>query len=183
MKLVRQYKYLSSNVINYINEIVHDLTDFDENRFFKWLVDKNIAYKTNPSNYVKACFQAELENGTFSKVDIEFIPAIQPMLNFMRDKGIKINIDDTAFISVVNEYMLNEAQMTQVEVATLNRQIIDWILTRENPSSSDYVRGIKKANALKDKNMNWELIDSKAQFLIDEKDRLLKELAADDDYD
>ena len=185
MKLEKSYPYISENVIAHINDLIKDLTDFDEERFNFWLEEKKISSKNNPSAYVKSCFKKELELGTFTKPEapeIEYVPATQTFINSLREKGIKIIPEDTMQIDVTFSYLLNNLILTPDELRQLNQNIVDYMVSLNKPqTTSDFLELMRKSKTLKGRFIDWVAIGKKAQELNEEWDRLLAELKADED--
>ena len=185
MKLTKEYSYLNDIVLTHINDLIKDLTDFDEERFNFWLEEKKISSKNNPSAYVKSCFKKELELGTFTKPEapeIEYVPATQTFINSLREKGIKIIPEDTMQIDVTFSYLLNNLILTPDELRQLNQNIVDYMVSLNKPqTTSDFLELMRKSKTLKGRFIDWVAIGKKAQELNEEWDRLLAELKADED--
>lgn len=185
MKLTKEYSYLNDIVLTHINDLIKDLTDFDEERFNFWLEEKKISSKNNPSAYVKSCFKKELELGTFTKPEapeIEYVPATQTFINSLREKGIKIIPEDTMQIDVTFSYLLNNLILTPDELRQLNQNIVDYMVSLNKPqTTSDFLELMRKSKTLKGRFIDWVAIGKEAQKLNEEWDRLLAELKADED--
>ena len=185
MKLTQEYSYLNDIVLTHINDLIKDLTDFDEERFNFWLEEKKISSKNNPSAYVKSCFKKELELGTFTKPEapeIEYVPATQTFINSLREKGIKIIPEDTMQIDVTFSYLLNNLILTPDELRQLNQNIVDYMVSLNKPqTTSDFLELMRKSKTLKGRFIDWVAIGKEAQKLNEEWDRLLAELKADED--
>ena len=185
MKLTKEYSYLNDIVLTHINDLIKDLTDFDEERFNFWLEEKKISSKNNPSAYVKSCFKKELELGTFTKPEapeIEYVPATQTFINSLREKGIKIIPEDTMQIDVTFSYLLNNLILTPDELRQLNQNIVDYMVSLNKPqTTSDFLELMRKSKTLKGRFIDWVAIGKEAQELNEEWDRLLAELKADED--
>ena len=180
MKLTKEYSYLNDIVLTHINDLIKDLTDFDEERFNFWLEEKKISSKNNPSAYVKSCFKKELELGTFTKPEapeIEYVPATQTFINSLREKGIKIIPEDTMHIDVAFSYLLNNGILTPDELRALNQSIVDYMVGLNKPqTTSDFLELMRKSKTLKGRFVDWVAIGKEAADLNAEWDRLLKEL-------
>ena len=164
MELKQEYTYLSNTVIDIINELIKDLTDFDEDKFLNWLIEKKIETKTNPSAYVRSCFKKELESGRF-KSDVKkendtetLCLAMQPFYNALHEIGIKELGDSTFFAEEANLNVLKHNILTIDELRNLNQKILQYMKKMENPKAEDYCICLRKSNALKDK-VDWEEVD------------------------
>ena len=118
MELKQEYTYLSDTVIEIINGLIKDLTDFDEDKFLNWLIEKKIETKNNPSAYVRSCFKKELESGRFNSdvnemSDTETINiAMHPFCNALREMGIEELGDSTFFAEESCLYILKHKVLT-----------------------------------------------------------------------
>ena len=185
MKLTKEYSYLNNIVLTHINDLIKDLTDFDEERFNFWLEEKKIATKQNPSAYVKSCFKKELDLGTFTKPEepeIEYVPATQSFFNDLRSVGIKVIPEDTMQIDVTFSYLLNNKILTPNELISLNRNIVDYMVSLNKPqTTSDFLDLMRKSKTLKGRFIDWVAIGKEAQRLNKEWERLLAEIKGDED--
>lgn len=178
MKLTKEYSYLNNIVLTHINDLIKDLTDFDEERFNFWLEEKKIATKQNPSAYVKSCFKKELELGTFTKPEapeIEYVPATQTFFNDLRSAGIKVIPEDTMQIDVTFSYLLNNKILTPNELISLNRSIVDYMVSLNKPqTTSDFLDLMRKSKTLKGRFIDWVAIGKEAQRLNKEWEELME---------
>lgn len=185
MKLTKEYSYLNNIVLTHINDLIKDLTDFDEERFNFWLEEKKIATKQNPSAYVKSCFKKELDLGTFTKPEepeIEYVPATQSFFNDLRSVGIKVIPEDIMQIDVTFSYLLNNKILTPNELISLNRNIVDYMVSLNKPqTTSDFLDLMRKSKTLKGRFIDWVAIGKEAQRLNKEWERLLAEIKGDED--
>lgn len=183
MKLINYPKYIDENVINHINSIINNDTtnddDFDENVFNQWLIEKNVESKKNPSAYIRSCFKAELEKGTFHRVEIKvnYVPNIQPLINDMREKGICVMANDSAYLSVVWEYIINVVGVEIDKCVELNRKIYQYM--KPTHTFEDYKIFLKNSKTLKPYNIDWDYVDKKAQELIDDWDAMLERMTSE----
>ena len=178
MKLTKEYSYLNNIVLTHINDLIKDLTDFDEERFNFWLEEKKIATKQNPSAYVKSCFKKELDLGTFTKPEepeIEYVPATQSFFNDLRSVGIKVIPEDTMQIDVTFSYLLNNKILTPNELISLNRNIVDYMVGLNKPqTTSDFLDLMRKSKTLKGRFIDWVAIGKEAQRLNKEWEELME---------
>ena len=178
MKLTKEYSYLNNIVLTHINDLIKDLTDFDEERFNFWLEEKKIATKQNPSAYVKSCFKKELDLGTFTKPEepeIEYVPATQSFFNDLRSVGIKVIPEDTMQIDVTFSYLLNNKILTPNELISLNRNIVDYMVSLNKPqTTSDFLDLMRKSKTLKGRFIDWVAIGKEAQRLNKEWEELME---------
>ena len=179
MELKQEYTYLSDIVIGIINGLIKDLTDFDEDKFFNWLIEKKIETKTNPSAYVRSCFKKELESGRF-KVDEKELSdteniclSMQPFYNTMHDIGIKELGDSTFFAEEANLYILKHKILSIDELRELNHKIVLYMKEMKNPQAEDYGKCLRKSKALKGK-VDWEEVDRLADKSKKEWEELMK---------
>ena len=183
MKLEKSYPYISENVIAHINDLIKDLTDFDENRFGFWLEDKKISSKNNPSSYVMSCFKKELDNGKFTKPEapkIEYVPATTLFFNHLREVGIKVRGEDQFLIDCSFIYLLNNRIISPEELTKLNTQIIDYLLTlpEEKKNSGEYMNLLMKSKTLSGRFIDWNAIGNEAKKLEKEWDDMMSELTS-----
>lgn len=183
MKLEKSYPYISENVIAHVNDLIKDLTDFDENRFGFWLEDKKISSKNNPSSYVMSCFKKELDNGKFTKPEapkIEYVPATTLFFNHLREVGIKVRGEDQFLIDCSFIYLLNNGIISPEELTKLNTQIIDYLLTlpEEKKNSGEYMNLLMKSKTLSGRFIDWNAIGNEAKKLEKEWDDMMSELTS-----
>ena len=179
MELKQEYTYLSDIVIGIINGMIKDLTDFDEDKFLNWLIEKKIETKTNPSAYVRSCFKKELESGRF-KVDKKELSdteniclSMQPFYSAMHDIGIKELGDSTFFAEEANLYILKHKILPIDELRELNHKIVQYMKEMDNPQAEDYCKLFRKSKALRDK-VDWEEVDRLADKSKKEWEELMK---------
>ena len=179
MKLEKSYPYISENVIAHINDLIKDLTDFDENRFGFWLEDKKISSKNNPSSYVLACFKKELDNGKFTKPEapeIEYVPPMVPFYNHLREVGIKVRGEDQFLLEESFTYLVGNNIITHEELATLNSQIIEYLLTlpKEKRNTDEFIKLLMKSKTLSGRFIDWNEIGNRAKKDEEEWEKLMK---------
>lgn len=179
MKLEKQYPFLNETVIALINDLTKDLTDFDEERFDFWLKDKKISTKQNPSVYVKSCFKKELDLGTFTKPEspeIEYVPPTVPFYNHLREAGIKVRGEDQFLLEESFTYLVGNNIITYEELATLNSQIIEYLLTlpEEKRNTDEFIKLLMKSKTLSGRFIDWNEIGNRAKKDEEEWEKLMK---------
>lgn len=133
---MREYKYLETRVITYINSLINE-ENFSEEVFHKWLLENNVEFKSNPNTYVMSCFKKELEDGKF-RPRVPVISVI-PLFNDMRSKKIKVHNDDTQYISLMEQHLLVTHQVELDELKELNKKAIEYIAKKDKPSTKDFI--------------------------------------------
>ena len=178
MKLKEQYPFLNEQTIDFINDLIKDMTDFDENKFNKWLILKDIEHKNNPSNYLRKAFQEHLNKGTFTKDEEQEIHvAITPLCNELKSLGVRVPPESTMGMSVAMEYLLNNKILTIEELRTLNRGIISYLVDhKDTMDTNNYLELMRKSNMLKGRMVDWVAIGKEITKANEEWDRLMKEL-------
>ena len=178
MKLVNIPSYISIEVVNYINEQLTNEEDFDSEVFNSWLVSKDIEHKNNPNAYIRSCFVKELQKGTFKpQPKVEYLPNTQVLINDLREKGVCVLADDTAYISVLWNYILSETSLGIDECRQLNRKLVAYL--KQGSSFNEYKTLLKKSNTLKKFNIDWKLIDKKTEDYIGKWNKLLDSLESE----
>ena len=181
MKLVNIPTYISVDVINYINGTLKTTNedDFEEETFNEWLIIKDIEHKNNPSAYLRSCFKKELEKGTFKpKAKVDYIPNTQVLINAMRDKGICVMSNDSVWLAVVWEYLINFKEIDFKECQELNHKILAYM--NENKSFEEYKKLLMNSNSLKKYDINWALLEEKAKQEILGWDKYLESLESEE---
>ena len=173
-------RYLSPVVIDYIIETLDktDGLDFDIDSFNEWLIEKDIANKINPSAYVKSCFAKELEHGTYkARTEIKYIPAYQPLINAMREKGICVLNDDCVYLGCLWDYLLEDKKLGIDTCKKLNHQVVDYM--EKGQSFIDYVNLLKNSNTLKKYEIDWLVVDERAKKELHERNELMKKFESE----
>ena len=148
---------LDSRVIEHILDSVENNTEFSEERFEKWLKEKNVAFKSNPSAYVYKYFDVLLEKGIFSR--IEYVPNTTSLFNGMREKGIKVIPNDTMYIDIFFNYLLNKGIVEEAELIELCDKAINYLkLHYPNPTTTQFIDIFKKSKKLSKKTIDYEAI-------------------------
>lgn len=150
---------------------VHEPIDTD--KFESWLSFnlETFKSKTNQSSYFKKSFVNELNKGTFTISKVEYIPNTQELINQMREK-IVLLADDTAYLTVLWDYMLNDKKIELSTCKKLNQQVIVYM----TGTFEDYKSLLKRSNTLKPYNVDWELIDKRTAEYINSWNQTLDEL-------
>lgn len=162
MALKNSYPFLNEQTIEFINDLTKDLTDFDEEKFKKWLILKDIEHKTNPSNYLRKAFQEHLDKGTFKKDE---------------DQEVHVAPESTMGMSVAMDYLLNNKILTIEELRTLNRGIISYLVDhKDTMDTNNYLELMRKSNMLKGRMVDWVAIGKEITKANEEWDQLIKEL-------
>ena len=166
--LSNKYTYLDERIIDYINYLTKDKSDFDETMFSEWLAKNDVENKNNPSGYIRSCFKKELENGTFKPKpqerldDFEILASVMPTLYKylpMFDIDVKQGFDDeTFFVENLQLYLIKNKILTIDELNILNSKVMSYIADFENPKLTDYRENIKKSQLLKGK-VDWNEVD------------------------
>ena len=166
---------LDDRVIDHIHELTANDQEFSDTRFEKWLKEKNVAFKSNPSAYVYKYFATLYQSGLFSRV--EYVPNIQTLFNNMRSKGILVKQDDCLYIDILFQYLVAGNFFEEAEIIELSNKAIDYLkLHYPYPTSTQYIDVFKKSRKLKSKNIDYELIEKKYQDENAKWDGILDEL-------
>ena len=133
--------------------------EIDPDKFSSWLSFNldNFKSKTNQASYFKKSFLNELDKGTFKLVKIHYLPNIQPLINEMRERNMMILAEDTAYLYVMFDYLLNAKKIDINIISLLNRKVLSYM--SDDQTFADYKKLLKSANTLKPYNIEWELID------------------------
>lgn len=172
---------LNETVIAWVNTLTKDNQDFDEGRFEEWLKEKNVAFKSNPSGWLKVVFPKELEKGTFNR--IVYIPATTPIFNAMRERNIIVKTTDTMYIDLMLQAICSKLgrtlnkEKTEEKISEWIKGSIDYILKKiEKPSTTEFIAVFKKSKSVQALNIDWEAIDKEAKELNAKWDSTMKEL-------
>lgn len=164
MKLVNIPKYLDENVVKYINSLIQTTSedDFSEDTFAEWLAKVDVENKNNPSGYLRSCFKKELDKGTFKpKAIVNYVPSVQPLINELRNKGIVVLADDTSWLKIVWEHIVNFKEINLNIVEPLNRKIVASVKT-----FAEYKEKLINAEELKPYDINWKLLEERVKIEI-----------------
>ena len=154
--------YLDEITNSFINSFIND-NNFDLEIFNKWVNDNYIKTKNNPNAYVRKIFQKELEKGTFmnNTPKIEYVPSCTLLFNAMREKGIKVIPNDTLYIQIFENYLLDKKILTPDELIENNHGGIKFLLDKiKEPTSTDFINAFKRSKMLKGKTIDYEWIAS-----------------------
>lgn len=172
---------LNDPTITWLQTLIKDNDDFDENRFEEWLKEKNVAFKSSPSAWLKTVFPKELERGTFNR--IVYVPATQIFFNAMREKGVLMKQDDCMYIDIMLTTVCKVLSRSKSEGQvqdTINKwcnDCIDYIVKKvSKPSSADFINVFKQARSIKALNLDWNKIDAESKEHNEHWDKLMKEI-------
>lgn len=149
--------------VNCDDILTHIHEEIDIDKFNTWLQFnlQTFQTKTNISSYFQKSFLNELKKGTFKVVKVNHLPNTQAFLNELRDIGISISADDSAYMWVLWEELLTKIPSDMA--SKLNHQIVSYMKTNE---FAEYKELIQKSNTLKPYKVNWELINRKTEDFI-----------------
>ena len=169
---------LNDTVIEWVQAQVKGNGDFDESKFEEWLKEKNVAFKSNPSAWLKTVFPKELEKGTFNRVT--YVPATVPLFNAMRDKGIIVKQTDCLYIDLlltkISKALGKSKSKEQVadKIGEWCKGSIEYITTKiEKPTSSDFINVFKKSKAVAQLKIDWVALQQEADKENKEWDELM----------
>lgn len=139
--------------------------EIDTDKFSSWLSFNldNFKSKTNQASYFKKSFLNELDKGTFKLVKIHYLPNTQPLINEMRERNMMILAEDSAYLYVMFDYLLNVKKIDINTISLLNRKVLSYM--SDDQTFADYKKLLKSANTLKPYNVEWELIDKQTTEL------------------
>ena len=180
-EILRRCIVSSSLNINCDEILTHIQEEIDTDKFDSWLQFnlETFKSKTNQTSYFKKSFLNELNKGTFKKEHLYFLPNTQPLINAMRDKNITILADETAYLYVMWDYLLNIKKIDEKTCVELNNKVITYM--HDGQTFSDYKKLLKNSKTLKEYGVDWELIDQKAQEYIGGWNNILNELESEYD--
>ena len=180
-EIVRKCIVSSSLNINCDEILTYIQEEIDTDKFDSWLQFnlETFKSKTNQASYFKKSFLNELSKGTFKKEHLYFLPNTQPLINAMRDKNITILADETAYLYVMWDYLLNIKKIDEKTCVELNNKVITYM--HDGQTFSDYKKLLKNSKTLKEYGVDWELIDQKAQEYIGGWNNILNELESEYD--
>ena len=162
--LVKNIIYSSLNIE--CDDIVMRIDEeLDISKLESWLgrITDTIKTKTNIKTYFRKAFTNELKAGTFKveheQVKVGYLPAVQPLLNAMRDKGYVLLADDTAYMTTMFEELLNTYEIPNKELVKLNNRLLD--------RCADYTEYVEQLKIeLTGYKINWAEIKHKAEVYI-----------------
>lgn len=168
---LKDYK-LNEMTIDWLNKFIKDNTNFDENKFEEWLKEKNVAFKSNPSAWLRKVFPQELERGAFEKRKVVVgYPVV--LVQVMREKGIHISSEEGTYITVIWQHYIDTG-FEPSAVAGLNHKIVDYM--QSGQGLQDYIALLKKSKTLAPYKINWEDVDKDYQKLMNDWDEVLSDL-------
>ena len=138
--------------------------EIDTEKFKTWLSANLTKFKSkdNPNTYFKKSFETEYNKGTFD-LSIQ-IPNTQVLINAIREKGIKMSNNDSAFLSVLYDYLLNNLKVDRQVLIDLNRHLIDYL--QEGQSFNQYKDYLKRSKTLRSYKIEWDYLEEKTKILI-----------------
>lgn len=163
----------SSLNINCDEILIHIHEPIDVDKFESWLnynLDK-FKSKTNQASYFKKAFTNELEKGTFKLIKLNYLPKTQVLINELRDKGVVILADDSAYISVLWAELLNTYKVPSELAIRINRQAVN-----QADNFNAYKTLVKSSAELVNYNVDWKEIDRKTLIYINGWNKTLDEL-------
>lgn len=163
---------LNDITIDWLNKFIKDNTNFDENKFEEWLKEKNVAFKSNPSAWLRKVFPQEVERGAFEKRKI-VVGYPVTLIQAMRGKGIIISNDEGTYISVVWQHYI-DAGFDPNAVAQLNHNIVDYM--KEGQRLQDYISLLKRSKTLAPYKIDWEDVENEYQKILSDWDKILTDL-------
>lgn len=173
--------YLDEITNSFINSIINE-SNFNLETFNKWVDDNYIKTKNNPNAYVRKIFQKELEKGTFTNNTpaIEYVPNCTLLFNAMRENGIKVIPNDTLYIHLLENYLLDKKILTPDELIENNHGGIKYLLDKiKEPTSTDFINAFKRSKMLKGKTIDYEWIARIYDKQLKEWENLLEEMEND----
>ena len=176
-KLVVRDIIIKSNLNVSCDEVltrIHE--EIDTDKFSSWLnynLDK-FKSKTNQASYFNKAFANELDRGTFTLVKLQYLPNTQPLINELRSKGIVLLADDTAYLYVMWDQLLNYTKIPFNVATEVNRQAIDSLGISDTFES--FKKSVKNSKLLKDYRIDWDNIELKTIVFISQWNKTLDEL-------
>lgn len=158
-------------------ELIHPLLvkprEISKAKVLAWLAEKNLAFKSNPVAFLKKAFVEELNKGTFDKGGQHcYLP---PLLNALEKHGIKVIKQDTEYMSIMFDYLINQEIMTNQELIEFNHKAIKY-LANKGMTTSEFITLWKKSKIGKERQINWVEIDHLAEQQQEKWVELIKEL-------
>ena len=181
-KLVVRDIIIKSNLNVSCDEVltrIHE--EIDTDKFSSWLnynLDK-FKSKTNQASYFNKAFANELERGTFTLIKLQHLPNTQPLINELRSKGIVLLADDTAYLYVMWDQLLNYTKIPFNVATEVNRQAINSLGISD--TFDTFKKLIKNSKLLKDYRIDWDNIELKTIVFISNWNKTLDALG--DSYD
>ena len=173
-ELLRE-RVASSNLNITADRVINACTnEIDINKFDLWFEDNKdkIANANNRQRYFDKAFLDQYNKGTFKLKEIAV--ETSQLVDAMRGKGIKVTSNDTAYIFLMWQEIARQG-MNEEEIIKLNHKIIDYMSKEQ--TFADYVSLVKRSNAIKAYDVDWEKIEKTYQEEIEWWDRALNELS------
>ena len=172
--------FLKVNVDEILECVCEEIDTDKFESWFKFNLQTFIS-KTNQTSYFKKALTNEIQKGSFKVNHIEYLPSIQPFINALKNKGIVVLADDSGYLSVVWEELLDKYKISVDVACKLNRQILDFM--KPGQAFADYKELLKKSNTLKPYGIVWEEIDEKANQFNEKWNKMLDEMEMESAYD
>ena len=153
-------------------DAIHEEIDFD--KFVEWFDDNLNNFKTKQlqSIYFKKAFIRELNKGKFKL--ITRVVDITSLVNAMREKGIKVLGDNTAYLQLMwQEYI--RLGVGEEQAQTLNQNILNYM--KKDQTFDDYIALVRKSKTLRPYKLDWDKLQKRYEEAIEEWDRILNELS------
>lgn len=169
-------EHVSSSCLNIdCDDILNALTEeIDVNKFEAWF-DRNInnfKTKQNIQTYFKRAFISELNKGTFKLNEISV--DMSQLVSAMRGKGIKVLSDDTCYLELMWLEIVRKGMPIEA-IQQLNRKVIDYM--HSGQTFADYVSLIKKSNAVKPYDIDWDKVEAQSKAELEWWTRMLNNLS------
>ena len=163
--------------IKQLIDLIHPLlvkpNDIDTNKLKCWLAERNLTFKDNPIAWLKKVLVEELQKGTFEK-EIHHC-CIHPFLVVLGEHGIKVEKNADCYLSTMFDYLINNGIITQEQLVDFNQKALKY-LANQDKTTSDFINLWKQSKVSKEKNINWNEIDTLADQQLKKHIELLKEL-------
>ena len=158
-------------------DITNALTEeIDIDKFIEWF-DRNIdTFKTKQviQPYFKRAFLTELNRGTFKLKTVVF--NVSTLADVMKQKGISVSTDDTLHLDIMWGEIYRRG-MSADQIALLNHKVLDYM--ESGQTFTDYVALIKKSNAIKVYEVDWDKVNAEYETELAKCKKILNELASE----
>ena len=129
--------------------------DFDK---FKVWFDENkdkIANAYNRQRYFNTAFKDQMKKETFMAKGL--VAECNTLVKVMRERGIVVTKDDCLYISIMWNYIFAQG-MTENQACNLNHKVLEYM--EDGQTFNDYLGLIKRSNAIKPFNIDWDKVQS-----------------------
>ena len=142
-------------------------------KFKTWFDSKITTFTTkqNQHIYFKKAFVTELQKGTFDIDEISLDTT--SLITALRNKGVSVLSDDTAYIEIMWLEIIASG-MSIDDAKNLNHQIVDYM--KSGQTIAEYVNLVKRSNALKGYQIDWNKIQTRYEEEIELWDKALEKL-------